>query len=380
MNRLRALASWTGACLALAACAPASPPDAWPEGAVIAGRGAALVTLLAQLQRLEGTPLARRAEAIAGGLGACQQVEGRDPAGSLAQAAQALGCAGAEGRFAAVHAWRGDRDLAFALPLEGGARIRGAASLSAAGDVDVELSLPRDAFGDARRLFLPGTRPAGAGVLSGDERLVHLRLRPDSGLDLASLIPAGGQAEQLFRLKSGLFQGLVLDGTWEAALYVPEPGRPMPRAALALGFTSRRAAQIAMDGFVEEIESTWPVRRTAFSVGAATGTCFPELKLLPDLAPCYVATERALVIGWNPASVRKALDGAAGGADDGGAGGFASAELARFAEADARLTALAREDAVSAPIRWPWRRAVADGTRDGNRVRIRVHLESRGGA
>jgi len=386
MNRLRALArgfvGLVGCGLAATACAPDAPRDRWPEGAVIAGRSAALATVLGQLEGLEGTPLARHARNLAEHLatagaaipGGCERIEGHDAGGNLDRAAGSLACARPGGPFDPVHAWRGERDLAFAIPTGRGARIRGALSVSPAGDVDVELSLPPDAFSAAGRLLLPGARPAGPSVLSGDDRLLHLRVRPDAGLDLASLVPADGQAERLFRLKSALFQDLVLDGTWEAALYDPEPGRPMPRAALALGFTSRRAAQHAMDGFLSEIEATWPVRRTPFSTAGASGSCLLELRLLPDLAPCYVATERSLVVGWNAGSLRKALAGPPD--DDGESAGVASAELERFPGADARLAALAGGDPESASVQWPWRRAVADGARVGDRVRIRLHLQS----
>jgi hypothetical protein len=378
MNRFRALAGLAGVGLALVACSPGASQDPWPKGAVIAGRSAALAILLEQIQSLEGTPLAREASAVARRLSGCESIEGQDAAGDLGAAARSIDCASAAGAFSAVHAWRGQRDLAFAVPLESGGRIRGALSVSPAGDVDVEISLPPDAFGGAGRLLLPGTRPVGPGVLNGDERLVHLRLRPDAGIDLASLVPSDSQAAQLFRLKSGLFQGLVLDGTWEAALYVPEPGRPMPRSALALGFSSRRAAQIAMDTFLSEIEATWSLRRTPFSAAGASGSCLLDLRLLPDLAPCYVATDRALVIGWNAASVRKAVEGSPGEA--GASAGVASAELALFADADARLSALAGGGLAAASIQWPWRRVVADGAREGKDVRIRLHLESGDGA
>jgi hypothetical protein len=378
MYRLRGLARWTGACFFLLACAPDASLDEWPEGAVIAGRSAALGTVLDQIQDLEGTPLARRARVIADRLGDCERVEGQDPEGRLAHAAESIECAPPDSAFASVHAWRGERDLAFALPLEHGARLRGALSVSASGDIDVEVSLPTDAFSGARRLLVPGSKPAGPGVLSGNDRLIHLRVRPDEGLDLASLVPSGGQAEQLFRLKSGLFQGLVLDGTWEAALYVPEPGQPMPPAALALGFTSRRAARMAVDRFLREIETAWPVQRSPFSASGVSGACLLQLRLLPDLAPCYVATDHALVIGWNAASVRKALLGAPG--EEGEFAGVASADLDRFVEADTRLASLAGDDGAPPPARWPWRRVIADGERVGDRVQIRVHLESEGGA
>jgi hypothetical protein len=378
MHRPRALAGWTSVCLVLAACAADAPRDEWPEGALIAGRSAALATVLDQIQDLEGTPLARHARLIADRLGDCERIEGQDPDGRLARAAESIECAPPNSLFSAVHKWRGERDLAFALPLERGARLRGGLSVSDSGDIDLEFSLPTDAFGGAQRLLLPGAKPAGPGVLSANDRLIHLRLRPDEGLDLASLIPSDGQAEQLFRLKSGLFQGLVLDGTWEAALYVPEPGHPMPPAALALGFNSRRAARMAVDRFLLEIEATWPVQRSPFSAAGASGACFLQLRLLPDLAPCYVATDHALIIGWNGASVRKALEGAP--AEAGESAGFASAELERFVDADTRLASLAGNDGTATPGRWPWRRVVADGERVGDRVQIRVRLESGGGA
>ena len=97
-----------------------------------------------------------------------------------------------------------------------------------------------EAVRGAHALLLPGDESPGPDVLSGSQRLFHARARPEGGLDFASLVPEGSQADRMFLLKSELFAGAVLDGTWEAAIYLPEDGEPTPRAALALGFTHRR--------------------------------------------------------------------------------------------------------------------------------------------
>src|SRR5262249_62039452 len=173
---------------------------------------------------------------------------------------------------------------------------------------------------------------------------------PEGGIDLPALVASGGQGEALFALKSRLFGAAILDGTWELALYLPGEGEPLPRAALALGTRERAAAAAATGAFLDEIEARWPVRRAPFSIGAFEGACLPELRLLPGLAPCFVATESALVVGWNAASVRKALDGSA--ADLSPAGGLV-AEPARLPPADALLPAPLPPPAPARPPRRP---------------------------
>jgi hypothetical protein len=211
-------------------------------------------------------------------------------------------------------------------------------------------------------------------VLNHADELVHARLRPAGGLDIASLIPAESQADQLFRLKSELFAGTVLDGTWEIAIYLPEPGRPMPRAALAIGFSLREPAVAAMEGFVSDLRSAWPVQRSDFAVGDASGACLLDLNLLPDLAPCYVATGEALVVGWNPISVRQALAASPGGASHPHPTQGLTVDLARFPDADARFARLTPDTADFAGFEWPWRRLYVSGERSGDNVRLRVQL------
>jgi hypothetical protein len=177
----------------------------------------------------------------------------------------------------------------------------------------------------------------------------------------------------MFRLKSELFRGVVLDGTWEAALYLPGPGEPVPRAAIALGFSQRSAAIAALEDFIRELSETWPVQRSFFSHAGAEGACLLDLRILPGLAPCYLATREALILGYNPASLRTALDGAASQlGDDGGL----LVELARFDEADALLA----QGAVPTGIRSPWSRLRAEASNHAGEIRVRLHLDARPGA
>ena len=384
-SRSSILVGWFALMLAIGGCGEhRSLGGDWPEGTLVVARTEALARLLARLQRLEGSRLARRAAALAGALPDCEWVEGQELEGRPADVWSHLTCRPADSALAGLDRERGDRDLAFALPANGGARTLGTLAIADDGDVDIEVLLPRSAFAGTWALTLPGAEPPGTTLLSHADELVHARLRPEGGLDIASLVPESSQADRMFRLKSELFAGAVLDGTWEVAIYLPEPGHPMPRSALAVGFSLKSPAIAAMERFIDDLQAAWPVRRSDFAVGAAEGACLLDLTLLPDLAPCYVATEGALVVGWNPASVRKALAKSARmGAGSGvlhPQGGL-TVDLDRFPDADARFAQLASPDALPTPAGvYPWRRLTADGVREGDAVRVRVQLAGEAGA
>jgi hypothetical protein len=356
---------------ALACGREPAPAEAWPPGAVLVGRAATLRSLAAQLGRIEGTPAAREAAAFAAALPECEIVEAHAAQASLAALRAGLRCADRQGPLAAAHRDRGARDLAFAWPL-GEQRATGSAALSAAGDLELLVELPGTAFGGARALLRPGAAPAGPAVLGGADALLHARLRPEGGIDLPALLSRGSQGDQLFALRSQLFGAAVLDGTWELAFYLPGAGESLPRAALALGIRHRDVAKAAAARFLDEIEAAWPVRRAPFALGGAPGACLPELRLLPGLAPCYVTTESALVVGWSEASLRKALDGSAPALP---ASGGLVAELARLPAADARLAAPAPP--LGSPA-WPWRRLVAEPRAAGASVGLRLFAAAAG--
>jgi hypothetical protein len=168
----------------------------------------------------------------------------------------------------------------------------------------------------------------------------------------------------------------VLDGVWELAVYLPEVGHPMPRTALALNFSHRTAAVAAMEAFISSLQESWPVARTFFRIGAAEGACLLDLRLMPDLAPCYVATERALVVGWNSASLHKALDDSRPELKDLGDRGGAVVHLERFAEADRILSRALSVDLASPSNGYPWRRIVATGVPMESSVRLQLRFET----
>jgi hypothetical protein len=380
---LRALAAALMLALACGACRePDAVAQPWPPGDLLVARTDALRRLLGQLEAFEGTRIARHAGELRKRLPDCEHTSARAMPGADAPVPE-LRCFDPAGDLAPLDRLRGNADLVFALAGAAGERTAGTLTLSADGEVDAQILLPESRFDSARALLLPDREAAGPLLLSRSDELVHARLRPEGGLDIASLVPASSQADRMFRLKSELFAGAVLDGTWEAAIYLPEPGRPMPRAALAVGFSFREPAIAAMERFLEELRSTWPVRRSDFALGDATGACLLELKVMPDFAPCYVATGSALVIGWNAASLRKAIAHAAPPETAEGAdvnGHALTVELSRIPEADARFAALEAEAKPLATTLWPWRRLTADGRREGDAVRVRVRLDGGAGA
>lgn len=361
----------------LAACGGAGPEaPAEPPGLLLVARTPGLARLLERLAEMEGTRLGREARLLAEALPTCGLVEARAENAEPATLRGSLACAPPRSALARLHQELGSATVAFALPERDGLRVRGRISFDALDHAEVEITIPTALAGGALAMLLPGSDPTGPGVLSGTDTLVHARLRPEDGLDLSSLVPAGSQGDRMFRLKSRLFAGAVLDGSWEAAVYFPEESSSMPRAALALGFRAQAPALAAADEFVAQLEETWSIRRVPFQAAGAQGACLPELRILPDFAPCYVATGEALVVGWNPASVSKALDGGVG---ELGRNGGVLVELARFPEADARM-ARAAGVPPEALVPGPWGRLRAVGRTGDEGVQLRLHLEARDGA
>jgi len=361
-----------------AGCGEIETAPRWPSGAALLANTHSLERLLAEIALLEGTPLARRAERIRAQLPECPAVEARAESGRIADLWTAFECAAGNRDLVALEHAREGWDLAVSVPFAGDHWL-GALSIGANRDVEIELRLPRAAGEGLARLALPGDEAAGAVELSESETLVHARVRPQGGLDLASLVPADSQGARLFRLKSELFAGVALDGVWEIAIYLPEQGDPMPRTALALNFSQRSAAVAAMEEFIRDLQESWPVARTPFRIGDAEGACLLDLAIMPGLAPCYVATQRALVVGWNPASLRKALDGHA--VEPGGLGDRSGAivHLDRFTEADRILAFAQSVDVKPHSTPYPWRRITADGTRDRSGFRLQLRFESGAG-
>ena len=116
------------------------------------------------------------------------------------------------------------------------------------------------------------------------------------------------------------------------------------------------------------------MHRSFFAVGEATGACLLDLNVLPELAPCYVATDRALVVAWNPASLRKALEGEPADTVVEAAG--ATVDFERIAEVDAELSVRVAPESERLLPEYPWRRLEARGRRVGDEVQVRLRLVS----
>jgi len=234
-------------------------------------------------------------------------------------------------------------------------------------------------------LVLPAPEPPGPPVLGDADTLLHARFRPEGGVDLASLVPEDSQGDRLFGLRGQLFSSLVLDGTWETAIYLPDEGRGMPTFALALGHRAHGAALEAADAFTQALESSWPVHRSEIRFGEQPGFCFFDLALLPDLAPCYAVTDDAVIAAWNPDVLSRALNP---GAADGeptlgprlGPEGGVLVHLGRLPEADERLRLVSAPDAAPADLTWAWELVRGSVSRAGDEFEVRVELEVTSGA
>ena len=245
--------------------------------------------------------------------------------------------------------------------------------MDASGGLAGDLVVPAGEVSGALALLAPAAEAAGESVLESGVALLHLRLRPDGGLDLSPFVSGGGWGARVFQLQSELFLGVALAGVWELAVYPPADGERIPPATLALDHRDRRRAAQVMEAFVDRILATWPARRSPFELGGHGGACLENLRVLPELAPCYVATDRALVVGWNERSVALALaDGERVSVPLGAAG---TVWLERLPEADRRLAAASGGDPEATPD-YPWRRLRLAGSRAAGGYRVEIVLEA----
>ncbi len=372
----RQLSRGLAGALLLAAClapgcseGPEPEPDVLlPEGALLIARTEALARLLEGLERFEGTPLARAAAAGRAALPPCRDLEA--DAETLAGLLDRTRCALTRS-LAPLRELRGERAMAFALPAgEGGEdqRVTGTLDWSPDGSVVIEATLPLRQPQTLLGVMLPAAEAPGPAVLSDADALVHARMRTDPAANPASAIAKHGQLASILGLRAMLFARAVLDGTWEGVVYVPHEGQTMPPVAMAVGFGRRELAVAAAEWLLDGLARAWPVHRTPFAVGDAPGACLLDLTVLPELAPCYVATQHALVFGWNPASLGRALRTAPPAAR--GEASSLHVELARFPEADNVLAGASGRE----PREYPWRALRADGRQENGRYVFRITL------
>ncbi len=319
------------------------------------------------------TPLGRLAATTGERLQACTNlVFGHAPEGGLESLFRSLDCAEARDLLPALETLRASADGVVVAPIAG-ARLVARGRLDR-GDLYLEAELPPPASDQPLAALLPAAEPPGPRLLAEQRALVHSRVRGD-GLDLAALVPEGGALDRLYRLKSRVFSDLVLSGVWELAIYEPSEsaGDRLPPLVIGLEFRRRGVGIAAMETFVSEMAQVWPFSPSPFSIGEATGWCLEGLRVLPGLAPCWVATERALVVGWNAAALRLALAPEAH-SDQARRDSRLVVALDRFPEAERRLNRSNRGMEIEAQT-YPWHRLVITGRRDGDVYRFQLHLD-----
>ncbi len=160
-------------------------------------------------------------------------------------------------------------------------------------------------------LLIPAAAPPAQAAIDAAESLLHLQLRPAAGLRLAELIPSGSQADRLFALKGRLLEGALLEGTLELAFLPPAPGGNVPLALVALHHRAAAPIEAALVEALDQLEGTWAIRRTTrpfpTADGERIGGCYADLPILPELAPCWVVTQKALLIGYRAEALEAAL-------------------------------------------------------------------------
>ncbi len=339
-----------------------------PPGVTFAGSVGAIEPLLSSCTALAQTPAGRWCSAVRDRLEGCEHFLSICPETDSCTTLSALECV-ASGRLTPFGDVARDRWLYRRVASPGWTvEVEGTAT---EGDEQV-LAIAIDDPERARwARWLPADSRAGEPLLSTNDALVHLRYRPAGGLGISSEIGEDSLADRLFSLRSDLFTAAVLSGSIELAIYLPEEGQRIPPAALALDFRVKQGAVVAMERFIDDLRQRYPLSRVDFELEGRSGACLANLRVLPDLAPCYVATDRALVVGWNPLSLRKAL---LAGNEAGATDRLVDLYFDRFPEADARLA-----EAHGKPRRtdtaYPWRRARVVGRRAARSVELEVHLE-----
>jgi hypothetical protein len=250
--------------------------------------------------------------------------------------------------------------LAFAWSGAEGIVLAGRAQPAGDGGLLAEFRLWTDGEEGALGL-LPGADGPGPAVLGSPESLAHARGRSARGIDLSELVAEGGEWDEMIRLRSALFTRRVLDGTWELLLLPPREGQRVPPLVLALGHRSSWAAARGLDVLLDDLRATWGVDASERPVPGGEARCLQDLRVLPELAPCFFVGERALAVGWNGDALADALQGVAPSPEE--PSSWARLQFDRLPEADARIAraragdASAGGDPGAAPApaaAWPW--------------------------
>ncbi|MFK7898799.1 MAG: hypothetical protein AB8G23_23400 [Myxococcota bacterium] len=319
--RLLAVIAIFGIGLSAFACVSREDSDPLQGVRALSVDGVALARLLDRGAALEGTPLARSARQLRQRLASCDEVWAHFNVDALdlgLDRAEAIGCVPSQEEIdelaQAARRLRGEHAGLLLWPIGADGRIELRFDVDSDGSLKVEGLAKPPSEANALRLLIPSDEPPAAPVLAQSEALLYARARPAGGLALSKLIPSGSQGDRLFALKGRLLEGALLDGTWEFAFMPPAEDSALPLAALALHHRLAGPVREALGEALNQLENTWPIERTARSFTNATGRqfeggCYLDLPLLPGLAPCWVVTDEALLIGYRDLALEAALRG-----------------------------------------------------------------------
>jgi hypothetical protein len=315
-----ALVAWAGLAAGLLGCGLVGcgeAPDPRLRERIVLVEGGAFGRLLDRAVQLEGTPIAREARGLRARLGDCPLVWGHFASDSDDDGAwPRLRCVDELDTDHALQALattrRGDHAGWIQWPLGEQGRLELQIDFEAEGDLTLTGWIDPPEGPGTLALLLPGREAPAPPAIDPSRALVHARMRPADGIHLSSLIPAGGQADRLFALKGRLLEGALLSGTWELAFMPPAPDGGLPLAVAALHHRLEAPIRQAVDEALDQLERKWPIRRTPKQFAAAgnavlEGGCFVELPLLPELAPCWVVTPEALLVGYRAEALEAAL-------------------------------------------------------------------------
>lgn len=340
--------------LGLAACSADADRDPLLREPALLIDAAALERLLDRTRTLAGTPAGSASTRLLERLKGCPEVAAHfapaastDSAPDPASMLERLVCRderSLDPRLAeALERARGEHAGILQWPIGVTGRLALVIDVDPSGGLVVGGALEPSEDADAGSLLIPAALAPVHAAIDDAASLVHLHLRPAAGLRLAELIPQGSQGDRLFALKGRLLEGALLEGTLEFAFLPPATGGSVPLAVVALHHRAAAPIEAALDEALDQLERTWGIVRTArrFAIaggGERNGGCYADLPILPELAPCWVVTEKALLVGYRPEALEVALaTGSATGSEPGEATSRLVIDLDRVRRVDAAL-------------------------------------------
>lgn len=360
-------------CTPFVGCKQRSGAKDLPQELVLIGKTQEFIAFLNSAKIFEDSPLTGFIADFSDHLGNCEDFEVVCDSLDACTLEENTGCRGGHRRLKSAYRLLGDAEWMLSSNRANRQRITawGSTHSNHRYEITAELTVHSDPGLSA--LFMPAAEAPARAALAEKESLLHFLIRPDRGLSLDSFLTAGSIGNKLFQLKSDLFLATTLEGTWEAAFYSPDLDDLIPPMAVALHFRNRKRAVRAMEDFLGNLMNTWPIRRSPYSLDSWSGACLSNLRVMPNLAPCYVATDRSLIVGWNPASMELAL--AQPSPDQVPAtASSARVEFDRVAKTDRILSAAPLADDSRSQSSYSWTTAQITGKRVGDLYQLKLEL------